>query len=120
MGFPPSLTLGKLDWSNWIYNLVWAFIGGGANAVTSGVVVSSFDPEHFNLHASAFYILVSAVFTVNGTLKFFATLAQQPLPKIETTTTTSVETTQKKPEATVVTKTETVEKKVDTSIKPEG
>lgn len=102
----------KLDWGNWLYSLVWAFIGGGAGAVTSGVVVSAFDPKDFNFQTGRFYGLVLAVFTVNGVLSSLAFLHQQPLPKIETTTTTTIETTKQedKPKAIVVTTVEKVEK----------
>ncbi len=82
----------NLDWDNWVYGLVAGFLGGGAGAVVSGVVVSVRDPEHYNFASADFYILVFFIFVANGLLNFFAYLHQNPLPKAKVVTTTKTVT----------------------------
>lgn len=97
--------LGTLDWSDWLRGIFAAFIGGGAGAVTSGVVVSMNDPKDYNLYTSKFYHLVIAVFAVNGLISMFAFLHQRPVPdQIKTVLTT--EKIEVSPEAVITTKVE--------------
>ena len=95
---------GKLDWGNWLYGLFAGFIGGGANAVTGGIVVSQFDPHDFNFSTGKFWFLLGSMFLVNGAMSAFWFLKQHPLPTIETVTTTITATQQEYPPSVTVQK----------------
>jgi len=100
----------NLDWDHWLYGLLAGFLGGGAGAVVSGVVVSVRDPARYNFSSSGFYILVLSIFVANGLLNFFSYLHQNPLPAVRVVTTT--ETVNKTPPITTtvtVQKTEMME-----------
>lgn len=87
--------LKQLDWSDWIYSLLKAFIGGGASAIAVTFTASVIKPDAFNLGTQlhSFLELVFTAFTINGTLHLCYLLSQSPLPaKIETTTTTKIQT----------------------------
>lgn len=99
---------GTLDWEDWFYGLISAFIGGGANAVVAGIVVSATDPHgDYSPLNGRFYVLVGAVFFASGLLNMFSFLRTKPLPAHKTVVTT-IETTQRQstPPAVIVTKVE--------------
>lgn len=96
-------TLGNLDWSQWIYGLVSAIIGGGAGAATAGVGANLVVP---NLHASQTLAIMGMTFAVSGAIAGLAYLHQQPLPAVTVEKTS--ETTRTEP-AGAVTKTTTHE-----------
>lgn len=72
----------KLNWQQWLYGLVSAFIGGGAAAVTGGLTSIGIDPEHFNLQAGLKHTaeLAGAIFVVSGAMSVALYLKQSPLP----------------------------------------
>lgn len=76
--------LGKLDFTDWAYGLLAAFIGGGASAVTSGLTLNVLDPKDFNVYSSKIYVLMGGMFLVNGIMSGFAFLRQNPLPVLHT------------------------------------
>jgi hypothetical protein len=100
--------LGNLDWSDWIKGIVAAFVGGGAGAVTSGVVVSLGDPQQYNMGTQKFYVLVGTVFAMSGMMNMMAFLRTKPLPDVKQRETTvesmggQVKTTVKETEMVVV------------------
>ena len=68
----------------WFYGLGSAAIGGGASAVTSGLLSMGFAPDKFNLTdlAGVWHLigLVSANFFVSAILSTMFYLRQAPLP----------------------------------------
>lgn len=99
--------LGTLDFSDWLYGLFAAFIGGGAGAVSGGVAVNLVDPKDFNIHTTAFYHVVLTAFVCQGLMSAMLYLHQKPLPafrNVETVTKTTL-VTPGTPPATVVTTT---------------
>ena len=74
---------GRLDFSDWLYGLGAAFIGGGAGAVSAGLGVSMLDPKDWNLGTGKLYALVGSVFVINGLLNMMAFLREKPLPGIK-------------------------------------
>lgn len=71
----------NLNWSAWLYGLGSGFIGGGASAVTSGVVVSAMDKSgQFVLGGKESIELMLTCFVVNGVFSAFFYLKQHPLP----------------------------------------
>lgn len=88
--------LRQLNFGDWIYGLLNAFVGGGAGAVTSAFTASVIAPGVFNLGAGLHNTLqlIGATFAINGLLSAFFYLKQSPLPAIvETTSTTKTSTT---------------------------
>jgi hypothetical protein len=71
----------------WIHKLAAAFIGGGASAITSGLVGMGFAPDKFNLTEFAgikhLLLLMLANFVVSGFLSAMFYLKQAPLPPID-------------------------------------
>jgi len=100
--------LGSLDFGQWAYGLLAAFIGGGAGAFSGGLAAILVDPQDFNIYTSKFWALVSTTFVISGLTPFFAYLHNKPLPDIKTVVKT-VETTEtaKKPPIVVTTVQET-------------
>ncbi len=92
---------GKLDWDNWLYGLIAAFIGGGASAVVAGITASGLAPNELKLGTLKSFELIGMVFLFKGIIVGCAFLAQSPLPKKVTVTT--VETTVENPPKTVKT-----------------
>ena len=86
------LGFGDLDFSDWVRGLVAAFISGGASAVTSGIVVSVKDPDHYAPMTHNFFELVGAVFVMSGIVSAMAFLRNKPLPEVKTVTTTTQKT----------------------------
>lgn len=89
----------------WLHGLFAALIGGGASAVTSGIVLPGISPAAFNFGAQLFPLFKAAVamFTVNGLFSAFLYLKQSPLPaetveitQIQTTTVTATPSDDKK------------------------
>jgi hypothetical protein len=72
--------LGRLDFGQWAYGLVAAFIGGGSGAFSGGLASILVDPADFNIFTSKFWVLVMTTFFISGLVPFFAYLHQQPLP----------------------------------------
>lgn len=71
----------KLNWGKWLYGLGSGFIGGGAGAVTSGVIVSAMDKSgQFVLGGAESIKLMLTCFVVNGIFSAFFYLRQHPLP----------------------------------------
>jgi hypothetical protein len=101
------LGFGTLDWSDWLRGVISAFVGGGAGAVTSGVVVSLGDPQQYNMGTQKFYVLVGSVFLMSGMMNLMAFLRNKPMPDVKTVTTVETVEHQAHPPATVTT---TVEK----------
>jgi len=79
------MPLKNLDWSNWLYGVGAAFIGGGSSAVTAGITASAIKPEAFNLGSQLkdTLILMGCLFVINGCMSMFFYLKQSPLPKEE-------------------------------------
>lgn len=72
----------NLNWGAWAYGLISGFIGGGAGAVTSGIVVSAMDKTHqFALAGTKSIELMGVCFLVNGSMSGFMYLKQHPLPE---------------------------------------
>lgn len=71
------------NWRVWLHGLLAAFIGGGASAVTAGVVAPAILPQSLNFHGQIVPLLqlCGALFLVNGLLSAFAYLKQSPLPE---------------------------------------
>lgn len=113
MGLKNTL-IGRMDWGNWIYGLVAAFIGGGASSISTGFAVSVVDPKDFALFGPKSIHVMWITFCFNGILVGCAYLKQNSLPSIRTVTTVETVTHQSNPPA-VVTKTveETVEKTIE-------
>ena len=70
-------------WKAWLHGLVAAFIGGGASAVTAGIVAPAINPQAFNFGAQLTPLieLCGFLFLVNGGLSAFAYLSKSPLPE---------------------------------------
>ena len=87
----PTLLSGfwsNLDWDNWIYGLISAFIGGGSGAFSSGIGAALLAPQDFNIqHPSQLFKLMGFVFVLSGLQPFFAYLHQSGLPKAKVVTT---------------------------------
>jgi hypothetical protein len=70
-----------LDLGNWLYGLIAAVVGGGANAVVGSVAMNMVDPQHFAAGSADFYKLIGTLFGANALISFFMYLKQAPLPK---------------------------------------
>lgn len=72
----------------WLHGLIAAFVGGGASAVTTGIVAPAIAPQAFNFHEqfSPLLQLMGALFVVNGLMAAFAYLAKSPVPQLEIVT----------------------------------
>lgn len=92
--------LGHLDWGDWFYGLFAGFIGGGANAVFTGVVLGSTEPEVRPWHVLR---LIVALFLLNGVMNMMAFLRTKPLPKFKEVTTSVVRIEQVTPKITTTT-----------------
>lgn len=75
----------KLNWSSWLYGLVSGFIGGGASAITSSIVLPNLDPQDFNFSTGLHKMLAAMLyfFLAHGILVAAAFLAKSPLPQPE-------------------------------------
>lgn len=83
------LGFGSIDFSDWVRGLLSAFIGGGASAVTSGIVVSLKDPVHYAPGTLDFFQLVFAVFAMSGLVSAMTFLRQRPIPELKQVITTT-------------------------------
>lgn len=71
----------KLNWGVWLYGLVVAVVGGGANAVISTMALSLAVPD-----AAVHFIKVALiVFGLNAFFAFFIYLAKHPAPEYDGT-----------------------------------
>jgi hypothetical protein len=72
----------KLNWGGWLYGLVSGFIGGGASAITSSIVLPSVDAKDFNFGGGLHSLLLvaGALFLVHGGMTAAAYLSKSPLP----------------------------------------
>lgn len=87
--------LSRYDWSNWLYGLWKAAIGGGAQAAYSAVTLIVVDPKDFNLQAGKFWAVTGAMFAYGAVKEMLRFLEKQSAPeiiseKVESTTATSV------------------------------
>jgi hypothetical protein len=78
-------SLGSLDWSQWLYGLMSAVIGGGAGAATAGFSANIVVP---NLNATQTLSIMGMTFVVSGVIAGLSFLHQQPLPSVTVAKTT--------------------------------
>lgn len=71
----------RLGWRGWLYALGKAVIGGGANGVTTAIVVPLVDSS-FIAGSREWFVLVGWTFATSATLALFYYLAKSPLPDI--------------------------------------
>lgn len=69
-------------WSQWLYGLWAAVIGGGATAAYGSLSVIILDPKDFNPQTTKFYQLAGLMFAFGAALAFFSYLKEHPLPDI--------------------------------------
>jgi hypothetical protein len=93
----------NLDWGNWFYGLLAGSIGGGANSVSGALGAVIVDPKHFAVGSSASFKLMGVIFLLTFLKDASLYLAQNPLPKIKTVTTTETVEHLTHPTATVTT-----------------
>lgn len=103
----------KLAWEQWIYSLMAGFIGGGANAVSSGVTASIIDPKDFAMGSPNGLKLMAGTFVGGGVLSAIFYLQKHPLPDIITQTTVTT-VSQPEPGTTVISKVQ------ETEVKPKA
>jgi hypothetical protein len=73
----------RLNWGAWLYGLISGFIGGGASALTSSVVLPAVDSKDFNFSGGGFHnllIVAGTLFLVHGGMTSAAYLSKSPLP----------------------------------------
>lgn len=100
---------GRLDWGNWLYGIGAGFIGGGSTAVTGAMALMVIDSKDFYLGGVKIWQVMGLMFVFSGVKDMMLFLAQQPLPKIITTvTTTETSVLPTRPPTTI---TKTVEEK---------
>ncbi len=104
--------LKDLDVGDWLYGLWGAFVGGGASAVTSGIVVSLKDPTHYAPGSWDFFELVAWVFIVSGMMSAMLFLKQKPAPDRVVTTTTATAVSHPTPSTVLVETTEQIKTEV--------
>lgn len=100
--------LGDLDFGQWAYGLVAAFLGGGASAFAAGVANILNHPGESIWHIE-FWSTVGTTFVIAGLIAMFAFMRNKPLPDVKQVIKT-VETTAtagKKPDVVVTTVQET-------------
>lgn len=81
----PGFRLSNLDWGDWLYGLISGFIGGGAAAASSGLVVAGIDPTTNHALALGSWSNVKvmiATFVINGLLAVFLYLQKNPTPRM--------------------------------------
>jgi hypothetical protein len=83
--------MGRMDWGDWFRGIIAGFVGGGSGAISSGVVLSLIDSDHFNAaHPGKVLEIMGGMFLVNGILTTAAFLHQNPVPALVTETTTKI------------------------------
>lgn len=92
-----------LEWGKWLYGLGAAAIGGGASAVSGGIVLNVQDAKDYNFGDPKIYKVMIWMFGISGLLSMFFYLKQHPLPEIITKTTIETTTRQQDPPAIVKT-----------------
>lgn len=75
----------KLKIETWLYGLLAAFIGGGANGVVASFAVMGVAPEHFDLNVNLLNTLKigGTVFLLSGITNVVMLLKKSPLPEID-------------------------------------
>lgn len=101
----------SLAWGQWFYGLGAAAIGGGASAVSGGIVLNVQDAKDYNFADPKVYKVMFAMFCVSGLLSMFFYLKQHPLPEVITKTT--VETTVRQQDPPAIVRTTVEETKVE-------
>jgi len=74
--------LGDLDFGQWAYGLLAAFIGGGASAFAAGVANILNHPGE-NIWSKEFWMTVSTTFMIAGLIAMFAFMRNKPLPDMK-------------------------------------
>lgn len=72
----------QLDWSQWLYGLLYALIGGGSTAVCGGIAVTAIDADHFKVGSWNQIKVMLTMFLVSGVWNMFGYLKQHPLPEV--------------------------------------
>lgn len=105
------ISIGRLDWTLWLYGLITGFIAGGSGAVSAAFGLMVTDPAHYNIgQPLKIFEVMAWTFVLPGFIAAFAYLKQNPLP-IEIKTTTTTTTLQNNPPAIIEKKIETTEAK---------
>jgi hypothetical protein len=99
-----------LAWGQWFYGLMAGFIGGGANAVSSGVAANFLDPNDFAMGSTKGLQLMGLTFLGSGVISAAFYLQKHPVPDIITQTTVTT-VTQPEPGTTVISKVQETEVK---------
>lgn len=99
---------GELDWDDWVYGVVAAFIGGGASAFSAGVATVFNHPT--SIWAKEFWSIVSTTFVVAGLLSLMTFLRTKPVPEKKITATTQTISSPGLPTVTIETN---VEKRIE-------
>lgn len=73
----------NLDFGQWFYGLIAAFIGGGSGAFAGGIALIVVDPHDFNIFVPKFWAIIATTFVIGGLTPFFAYLHQQPMPEFK-------------------------------------
>lgn len=79
---------GSLDWGNWLYGLVAAFIGGGASAFSGGLSAMLNDSKDYNMNDPTKLLhLMATTFVISGIIAMMTFLHRMPVPEriVETT-----------------------------------
>lgn len=106
--------LGDLDFGQWAYGLVAAFLGGGASAFAAGIANILNHPNESIWHVE-FWSTVGTTFVIAGMISMFAFMRNKPLPELKTVTNTTAVTEQAgKPPVAVTTVSETHTEPVNT------
>jgi hypothetical protein len=84
----------QLDLDGWLRGAVGGFISGGSAAIVGGITVTGLDPEHYSFVTRKFWILVGALFLVNGLVSMAKFLSITPLPNKKVVTRQLQTTTQ--------------------------
>ena len=68
------------NWSEWLYGLWVAVIGGGATSAQGVLATIIIDPKDFNPQTVKFYQMAGIMFGVGAVTSFLAFLKQHPAP----------------------------------------
>ncbi len=84
----------NLQWSDWLYGLLYGAIGGGSNSVNAAFGAILVDPKDFSFGSAKSFKLMGWTFAFSALMSMFLYLKQKPLPdKIVEKTLTSQTTT---------------------------
>ena len=79
----------NLAWGSWFYGLMAGGIGGGASAVSAGLIAGGID-QHFAFGSSNSFRLMMWMFVMSFVKDAMLYLKQNPLPAVKTVTTVGV------------------------------